>query len=187
MSPPARVRHSFAEYLQLETRNDVKHEFLDGQIFAMSGGTPEHGRLAAQIIGILHGQLQGRPCVRFTSDVRIRVRSTGLATYPDVSVCGDIERDSEDQNSVTNPIVLVEVLSSSTEADDREERFAHYRLIPSLRAYVLVSQREPRIEVLTRVDETTWTLRDFRKGTAMIEPIDCELALDTLYANRLAG
>jgi Uma2 family endonuclease len=183
---PVRTRHSFAEYLELEARSDVKHEFLDGQIFAMSGGTPEHGRLAAQIIGILHGQLQGRSCVTFTSDVRIRVHATGLATYPDVSVfCGDIERDSEDQNSVTNPTVLVEVLSSSTEAYDREEKFAHYRLIPSLRAYVLVSQEEPRIEVFTRVDETTWTLRDFRKGTAPIEPIGCELALDALYANRL--
>lgn len=179
-------RSTFAEYLALEAKSELKHEFFDGRIFAMSGGTPEHGRLAAQIIVLLGIQLQGRPCVTFTSDVRIRVKATGLATYPDVSVvCDGLERDPEDENSITNPTVLVEILSSSTEAYDREEKFAHYRRIPSLRAYVLVSQEERRIEVLTRTDATTWTLRDFREGVASVEAIGCELSLDAVYEHRI--
>jgi hypothetical protein len=105
-----RPRHTYREYLALEAKSDVKHEYCDGKIFATSGGSPEHGRLAAKVIQLLGQQLGGRPCATFSSDVRIRVQATGLTTYFDASVvCGGLERDVEDRDALVNPVVLVEV------------------------------------------------------------------------------
>lgn len=181
------ARLPYAEYLALEEKSDAKHEYIGGRVYAMSGGTPAHARLASTVGGMLRAQLGGKRCVTFTSDLRVRVLATGLATYPDVTVvCGKLERDPDDENAVVNPIVLVEVLSASTEAYDREEKFAHYRRIPSLRAYVLVSQEERRVEMFSRNDDGTWTLRDVRDGDARVEPIDCVLGINELYEDPLA-
>jgi Uma2 family endonuclease len=176
-------RLTFAEYLVLERGSETKHEFLDGRTWAMAGGTIEHAQLAANVIGELHAQLRGRGCRVFTSDLRVRVAATGLATYPDVTVvCGAIEPDADDEHTVRNPVVLVEVLSDSTEAYDRSEKFAHYRRIPSLRAYVLVSQTEARIEVYGRNDDGSWTLHEARPpGAAVIAAVDCRLDVATVY------
>ena len=182
-------RITFAEYLGLERGSPVKHEFLDGRTWAMAGGTIEHAQLAANVIRELGAQLRGRGCRVFTSDLRVRVAATGLATYPDVTVvCGSIEADAEDDNTVRNPIVLVEVLSDSTEAYDRSEKFAHYRRIPSLRAYVLVSQTEARIEVYGRNDDGSWTLHEARPpNAAIIAAVDCRVEVAAVYEDvRLA-
>jgi Uma2 family endonuclease len=187
MNEPARaIRHTYAEYLAQEGASETKHEFVNGQIYDMAGGTPEHSRLALNVGAELRGQLRGRPCVAFSSD--LRVLATGLATYPDVSVvCGRLERDPEDKNAIVNPIVLVEVLSDSTEAYDWGEKFAHYRRIPSLREYVLVAQRAPRLEVFRRNDDGTWTLHEAGPGERVkLASIGCELAVDEVYANPLA-
>jgi Uma2 family endonuclease len=188
MAEPARkITHTFAEYLALEAASDTRHEYLNGEIFAMAGGTIEHGALAANAIGELRGGLRGRPCRVLTADVRVRVLATGLSTYPDVSVvCGSIELDPEDANTVVNPVAIVEVLSDSTEAYDRGEKFAHYRRIPSLRDYLLVSQHEPRIEHYRRNDDDTWTLRDVRTTEVVRLSIGCELSVAEVYVNPLA-
>ena len=186
MVAPAARRYTYREYLELEKRSERKHEFLGGRIFAMSGGTPEHGRLSARIIALFEGQLAGRRCVTFTSDVRVYIRGSDIGTYPDVSVvCGKLEHDEADPDAVTNPKVIVEVLSKSSETYDREEKFSHYRLIPSLECYVLVSQQERRVEVLSRNADGTWTLRDVREGEARIGGIDCTLPIEALYRNPL--
>jgi Uma2 family endonuclease len=153
----------------------------------MAGGTIEHARLASKIDGELRLQLRGRRCEAFTSDLRIRVLASGLGTYPDLSiVCGRIETDPDDRDTVVNPILLVEVLSDSTEAYDRGEKFAHYRRIPSLREYVLVSQHEPRIEVFRRNEDESWTFYEASKGqVAKLASIDCQLAVDEVYENAL--
>jgi Uma2 family endonuclease len=183
-----RRHYTFREYLELEAKSDTRHEYFNDEIYAMAGGSPEHGRLAAMVIGLLHQQLRGQPCVTFTSDVRIRVRATGFTTYPDVSiVCGGLERDGEDKDAVVNPTVLLEVLSPSTENYDREDKFSHYRRIASLKAYVLVSQREQRVEVFTRNADGTWTLRDVVEGIAKIDCIGCDLPLRELYRDPLAS
>jgi Uma2 family endonuclease len=179
-------RYTFAEYLALEVGSGERYEFLDGRVFAMAGGTPTHSRLTANVIFSLMGQLAGRPCTVFTADLRVRVSATGLATHPDVTVVyGNLEVDPEDANTVTNPRVLVEVLSPTTEKYDREEKFAHYRRIPSLGAYVLVSQVERRVEVFTRADDGTWILRVVLAGTAELAPIQCTLELDDVYRDPL--
>ena len=188
MNEPARkLSVSYAEYLEQEQASDIKHELLNGEIFAMAGGTPEHGRLSSKVTGALLAELRGRPCEVFSSDVRVRVLATGLATYPDVSVvCGHLERDPEDANTLINPIVLVEVLSDSSEAYDRGEKFAHYRRIPSLKEYVLVSQRVPRIEVFRRNEDGSWTLYEAEASASVKLPsIGCELSVDEVYANAL--
>jgi Uma2 family endonuclease len=179
-------RCSYAEYLELEASSPIKHEWLEGRVYAMSGGTPDHSAIAANVIRTLGNQLVGRPCRVFTSDLRVRVPATGLATHPDVSVvCGRLERDEEDPNAVTNPALILGVLSPSTERYDREEKFAHFRRISSLRAYLLVSHAERRIEVFTRNDDESWTLREAREGLVHIEPLGCTLAVAEVYQNPL--
>lgn len=174
MSAAARTAMTYAEYLAAERVSDVRHEYLRGQVFAMAGGTPEHGRLAASVI-VLLGPV-------YTSDVRIRIEETDRSTYPDVSVvCGPRQTAQGDPDALVNPGVLVEVLSDSTEADDRGEKFAHYRRIPSLREYVLVSQRTPRIEVYRR-DGSEWILAEATSGgRAVIPSLGVELSVDEVY------
>ena len=142
MAPSASARrYSFREYVELEASSDVRYEFFDGAVYTMSGGSPDHSRLAANVISVLTAQLAGKPCQAFTSDLRVRVLDTGLATHPDVTViCGRLETDPEDAHTAINPVVVVEVLSPSTQRYDREENAAHYRRIPSLESYVLISR-----------------------------------------------
>jgi Uma2 family endonuclease len=159
MSAPVHaVHYAWPEYLALERVSNVKHEYLDGQIYAMAGGTPVHAALQQAVPSLLFAQLRTGNCRAHGADLRVRVVATGLATYPDVTiVCGPREVDPDDANSVVNPTLLVEVLSPSTEGYDRGEKFAHYRRVPSLRQYVLVSPDTPRVEVWTRDDAGAWT------------------------------
>ena len=149
MARPASTAHmSYAEYLAAESAYETRHEFLNGEVWAMAGGTPEHSALAAAVIGELTLALRGKPCRVYTPDVRVRVLATGLSTYPDVTVvCGAEETATEDPDALVNPVVLVEVLSDSTEGYDRGMKAAHYRRIPSVQAYVLVCRREPLVEI----------------------------------------
>jgi len=184
----AEVKHTFAEYIALEEASETKHELVDGEIFAMAHGTPEHGRLAMRLARLLGNALEGRPCEVFSSDVRVRVLATGLATYPDVSVvCGRIEIDPENRNTITNPIVLVEVLSDSTESYDRSTKLAHYRKIESLRDYLLVAQHEARIEHYRRNDDGTWTLRDVSPPDLVRLSIGVEVSVAEVYRNALSA
>lgn len=117
----------------------------------------------------------------------MRVVATGLATHPDVSViCGTLERDPQDDKTATNPVVIVEVLSPTTKRYDRDEKAAHYRRIASLQHYVLISQEEHRIEVFTRNDDNSWTLRESRIGSADLGMIGCKLPVEDVYRDPLA-
>ncbi len=178
---------TYAEYLAAEATSEVRHEFLNGEVWAMAGGTPAHGALAAAVTGELHAALRGKPCRAFSSDVRVRIPETGLSTYPDVSVvCGRLETAPEDEDAITNPILLVEVLSDSTEAYDRGAKWAHYRRIPSLREYVLVSRAEPLVEVYRRTEAGRWELTDARAGESVeIASLGVRLDVSAVYANPL--
>jgi Uma2 family endonuclease len=183
MNPRARLHaYTYADYLAHESASNVKHEYLDGEIYAMAGGTPEHASLAVAIASSLRNQLAGRSCRVFSSDLRVRVVGTGLTTYPDVSVvCGPLERDPESQETVLNPTVLVEVLSDGTERYDRGEKFEHYKRIPAFQEYVLASQKEPRIEVWRRQGDS-WTYQEGRAGESVtLQSIDCRLDANEIY------
>lgn len=166
----ARQPFTFREYVELEETSPVKHEFLEGEVWAITGGSPDHAGLAAKIIAMLGAAVQGRPCRVFSSDLRIRVAETGLASYPDASiVCGELELDPEDPkgHTVLNPLLLVEVLSPSTEAYDRGEKLAHYQRIASLREVLLLAHDEPRLD-LWRRRSGSWTLSTHRPGDRVI-------------------
>jgi Uma2 family endonuclease len=178
---------TYAEYLAAEAVAEVRHEYLNGEVWEMAGGTPEHSALAAALIGELRSALRGKPCRVFTSDLRVRVPETDFATYPDVAVvCGQLETADDDKDAIINPIVLIEVLSDSTEAYDRGAKAAHYRRIPSLREYVLVSQGEPRIEVQRRAESGRWELLEARLGeTIELASLGVRLDVAAVYANPL--
>ncbi len=178
------MRFTWDQYVLLEESSNVKHEFLEGEIYAMAGGSPEHAAIAANLISLLHRQLGRGPCRVFTSDLRVRVEETGLGTYPDVSVvCGEPQRDAQDRNTVVNPVVLVEVLSDSTEGYDRGEKAEHYRRIPSLRELVVVSHRERLVELYRRGADGLWTRTEGRPGTVLkLESLEASLEVDDVYA-----
>ncbi|MCC7384315.1 MAG: Uma2 family endonuclease [Deltaproteobacteria bacterium] len=184
-SHPHPVQYSFREYLAHEAASNVKHEYLDGQIYAMAGGTPRHSALISAVNAQLATQVRGGRCRVHMADLRIRVGATGLATYPDVAViCGPWARDAEDENTLVNPSVIVEVLSPSTEEYDRGEKFEHYKRIPSLVAYVLVSHERPEVEVWSKSDRGEWSLAVF--GPSMVAPLDrigCRLDVSEIYAD----
>jgi len=177
-----RRHYSYAEYLALDEASNVRLEYFGGDIFAMAGGTPEHAALCLQIGSALNVQLEDRPCRVYGSDLRIRVKATGLASYPDTTVvCGPLERDPDGRNTVLNPSVIVEVLSPSTAEYDRGEKREHYQQIPSLCEIVLVSHDVRRIEVYRRAGDT-WSQHAAGRGeVATLETIDCRLDVDRLY------
>jgi Uma2 family endonuclease len=183
LGPAHNIHYTRGEYLALEASSNVKHEYLDGQIYAMAGGTPEHAALAATVIGLLFPQLRDGRCRAHDADLRVRVPATGLATYPDITVvCGRRERDPDDPQAVTNPTVIVEVLSRSTEEYDRGDKFEHYKHIPSLREYVLVSHRERSVEVWTHGADDAWVCSVSRDGeVAHLASIGARLDVRELY------
>jgi Uma2 family endonuclease len=177
------MRVTYLEYCELERDAASKHEYLRGEVFAMAGGTLEHGRLSARVIYLLSRELEGRPCRVFSSDVRVRIDATDLDTYPDASVvCGEPRTDARDSNALLNPLLVVEVLSDSTEAYDRGQKASHYRRNPSMQAYLLVSQHDPRLELQVRRSDGSWALLEARPGERLvIEPLAIELAVDEVY------
>ena len=143
----------------------------------MAGGTPAHARLQAAVLFALERRLDGGPRQPFTSDLRVKIVATGMATYPDVTViCGAIQTDAADPQAPTNPTLIVEVTSDRTEEYDRGEKFEHYRQIPDLEAYVLVSHRERLIEIRRRAADGSWAAHHAGRGEALsLEPLGVEL------------
>ncbi len=186
----AKQYYSYAEYLALEVISPVRHEYFDGQVWAMAGGSPDHAAIAVNISTLLSTSLRGRPCRVFGADLRIRVLATGLGTYPDVSVvCGTLELDPEDArgHTVTNPKLVIEVLSPSTEDYDRGEKLSNYKQIAGLDEIVLVAHDERRLEIWRR-EGRIWTL-DVVRGDqhAKLGSVACTLPLSEVYRDPLAG
>jgi Uma2 family endonuclease len=187
VAAPAHHRFTFDDYLRVEEDSVIRHEFLEGRIWAMAGGTPEHARICANVIALLSVALQARPCSVYTTDLRIRVRATGLATYPDVSViCGHPELDPADpkRHTALNPRLLVEVLSPSTEDYDRGEKLASYQQIDSLEEVVLVHHDVRKIVVWRRTGPS-WTATEYVDGVIPLA-LGCELSVAGVYRDPMA-
>jgi len=149
------------DYLRLERQADSRSEYFDGEMFAMAGGTRAHSLIATNLLREHSALLKNSDCVTYNADLKVKVEATGLLTYPDVSVvCAEQRFLDEQEDVVLNPLVLVEVLSDSTEAYDRGKKFEHYRKIPGLREYLLVNQKEPRIEQFIRQANEEWVLKE---------------------------
>lgn len=178
-----RRRYVLSDYLEIEELSPaVKHELIGGEIFAMAGGSVEHAALSQAVGGLLVSALRGRTCRAYSSDLRIRIREANVATYADATViCDPVQRDPDSPTHVTNPRVVIEVLSPSTESYDREEKRGLYQQIPSLGEYVLVGQDCRRIEVWNR-SGADWISTTYGPGdTFALRSIDVELSVDEIY------
>lgn len=183
MSTQPVLRISEQDYLAAERAADFKSEFVDGEVYAMSGGTFRHSRLAGKALYQLELLLEGSTCVPFTSDLRIRTPK-GNQFYPDVSVvCGNVETHAGN-DVCTNPVLIVEVLSPSTSNYDRGLKFELYRQIPSLQEYLILHQDAVYAEHYSRQPDGSWLLREYRSEDARIPlpALTCELQLGPIYA-----
>ena len=180
----AQMEYTPEQYLALERRAEIKSEYINGWIYAMAGASREHNLIAANTLAELHVQLRGRPGETYPSDMRVKVSTTGLYTYPDVVVvCSEPRIEDEHVDTLLNPTVLVEVLSPSTEACDRGDKFAHYRRLDSLQEYGLMAQDRMRVEHYARQGEQ-WLLTEFNQPDEILPlvSIGCEVPLREIYA-----
>ena len=175
---------SEAKYLALEANSEFKHEYRDGRVYAMTGGSVRHGVITANISTQFNVQLAQRDCTVTSPDVRVHIASKGTYRYPDVTVfCGDPAYVEDRTDTITNPVVLVEVVSPSSALRDYNEKLEEYIQIETLQAYILVSQDQPKVERFTRHEDGEWL---YSVVTAMddeiaLPGIDCTLALSAVY------
>ncbi len=172
------------DYLKFERASEIKHEIFGGEVFAMSGASHERNEIPGNTYASLHGQLRKRSCRAYISDMRVKVCSSVLYMYPDVSVvCGEPQFEDATVDTLLNPILLIEVLSPSTELYDRGKKFQHYRTIASLQEYVLIDQDSPRVERYLRQPSDEWLLTDAVGLDAVLDlpSIQCRLALADIY------
>ena len=175
------------QYLQAErSAVGVKSEYYEGYVYAMAGASFAHGVITGNLVRALGNKTASRGCVAIPNDLRTRVAYRGLYTYPDVVViCGKPEFIDGQQDTLTNPTLLIEVLSPSTEAYDRGFKSSQYRKIESLREYALVSQNEPRVEIYQRRENQQWLISEVAGLDAGVhlESVDCDLSLREVYQN----
>ncbi|MFN8496408.1 MAG: Uma2 family endonuclease [Anaerolineae bacterium] len=172
-----------AEYLALEREAPCKSEYINGQIYAMAGASEQHNLITLNTAADLNLQFRGRGCRAYVNDMRVKVSPTGIYTYPDiVAVCGEPRFEDSHTDTLINPSVIVEVLSPTTEAYDRGEKFAHYRRLDSLQEYVLVAQDKVRVEHYARQADG-WLLTEISDldGTLRLAAIDCAVSLRDIY------
>ncbi|MDT5159164.1 MAG: hypothetical protein QOH51_3521 [Acidobacteriota bacterium] len=178
-------RYTLEEYLELDKTSEERFEFWDGEVFCTSGGSEEHDEIETNLLAFLKPQLRARGCRVFSSDMRIKVPSAPPYRYADLSaLCGEaqfVEVDGVD--ALTNPTLIVEVLSPSTEAYDRGDKFTHYKSIPTLREYLLIAQHRPHVTHLFKQDDGTWIHAEANDldSTIKLTSLDCELPLVEIY------
>jgi Uma2 family endonuclease len=173
------------EYLAIERKSETRNEYFAGEVFAMVGASKRHNLITANLIRVLGNQLINRPCNVYPSDMRVKVSATGKYTYPDVVVaCEEELFDDEEKDTLLNPVVIIEVLSESTEAYDRGKKFEHYQQTVSLTEYLLVAQEPYRVEQYVRQSNREWRYSEYHNAedTVSISVINCELALKDVYA-----
>jgi Uma2 family endonuclease len=173
-----------AQYLAMEVVSEEKHEYYDGEIYLMAGGTREHSLIAVNVVSELRQALAPKPCEVYNSDMRLLVERSGLYTYPDVMViCGKVQMVERRNDTVTNPVLIVEVLSESTRNDDRGVKFNFYKQLPSLQEYVVVESERPRVEVYRRGENDVWALEALTDLEAVLHlaSVDCQVSLNEVY------
>jgi Uma2 family endonuclease len=187
MSVQVKPRYSLEEYFELERTSEEKWEYFNGEVFCMSGVSPNHSRIESNTITALNVKLGSRNCAVFTADMRIRVPAAPPYRYADLSVLCDepVFEKIGGVEALINPAVIVEVLSPSTEAYDRGDKFTYYKSIPSLREYVLVAQHRPHITHYVKEAKENWRYEELNELASEIAlpTIDCVLALSEVYHN----
>lgn len=182
---PTQSRHYTAEeYLALEVESDIRNEYRNGEIIPMTGGTPEHNEITGNLVFLLKSALKGQPYSIFVTDQRLWIPDLDLYTYPDVMMTHrPLELKPGRRDTVMNPILLVEVLSDSTQGYDRGDKFEAYRTIPTFQEYLLIDQYKPRVEQFVRQSESQWLFTEYKGLEAQIglASVPVELVLKDLY------
>lgn len=185
MSLQPRLQLNFEEWLEGERASlEGRSEYVSGEIFAMTGASAAHNAIVVNIARELSIQMKGRPCQVYANDMKVRVHRADAGKYPDlIGLCGEQQFQDGRRDVLLNPSLIVEVLSDSTEAYDRGNKFAIYRQIPSLKDYLLVSQHQVQVELFSRGDNGRWTLADFSALTDSVPlpSIGCTLSLAEVY------
>lgn len=183
MGAARQVLLSEAEYLALEEQSRVRHEYVDGSVYTTAGGSQRHNRIALNAASSLLSALRGKPCQVFISDVKLKVAYDNAYYYPDVMVaCGAAERIAGDEQSLNDPVLVVEVLSPGTETIDRREKLAAYRRLPTLLEYVLVNQDSQQVEIYRRQDDIGWLYLSYEAGeTLQLTSVDLSLPIAAWY------
>lgn len=170
------------EYLQLEDVSNIKHEYIDGQVYAMAGASDPHVTIGGNLFALLRSHVRGSGCRVFIADMKARIESLNRFYYPDVMVTCD-PRDRETSTYKQFPSLIVEVLSNSTEAFDRGDKFVDYQELDSLREYVLINTKRQRVECFRRNEQGLWVLQSYtpQQTTFRLDSIDFESTLAALY------
>ena len=182
---PEQTQHmTESKYLAFERASEIKHEYIDGHVYAMSGASESHNIITSNVIAALHSQLRGRSCKTYPSHMKVRTPSTRSYVYPDITVvCAEAQFDDDQRDLLLNPTAIFEVLSSNTERFDRGTKFQRYREIDSLQQYILIAQDRTHIECFTRQDNGLWLFSEAAGMDASLElpAIACTLPLADVY------
>ena len=184
MSSQLKSKLTPEEYLAFERRSEVRHEYMDGELFAMSGASEPHNQIVVNLSGEIRAQFKGRSCKVYTNDMRVRIAGTGRYVYPDVTaVCGAARFDDQELDTLINPSLIIEVLSTATEAYDRGEKFGYYRRIETFAEYVLVAQDKPHIEQFSSQPNGQWlfTATSGLESSVELPSVGCRLLLAEIY------
>lgn len=185
MSTQPKPHFTVEEYLALERQADYKSEYFEGEIFAMAGASRKHNLISLNVGSSFNQQVKERDCEVYVSDMRVRVQATDLLTYPDVVVvCGEPQFNDEELDTLTNPTLIVEVLSKSTKNFDRGDKFEQYRTLKSFQEYLLIAQDKVYVEQYIRQSDGDWLLKVFNQleDTIQLSSIQCNLPLRTIYS-----
>jgi Uma2 family endonuclease len=184
MSAQPKTSMTVEEYLRFEATSEYKHEYVAGHVVALAGGNEQHVIISGNVYASLHAQLRKRDCIVYNSDMKVKIEYTGLYTYPDIAVvCGAARFADTTRQVLLNPVILIEVLSPSTERYDRGKKFQNYRTMASLQEYILIAQDAPMIDQYIRQPDNLWLLSstDDVRGTITLPSIQCTLELEDVY------
>lgn len=176
--------YSPQEYLELEVNSEIRHEYINGLIIPMTGGTPNHNQLAGNFYAMLNFALKRQPYQVFVTDQRLSIPSRKIHTYPDIMVVKTpLEYQEGRTDTLVNPVMIAEVLSKSTKGYDRDEKFAAYRTIPTLQEYILIDQYTMHIEQYFKTDNNQWIFSEFTDGNINLNlaSISCQMTLSDIY------
>ena len=176
--------YSPEEYLELEVNSEIRHEYINGLIIPMTGGTPNHNQLALNFSGTLNYLLKRQPYQVFVTDQRLWIPTRKIHTYPDIMVVKTpLEYEQGRKDTLVNPVMIAEVLSKSTKSYDRDEKFAAYRTIPSLQEYILIDQYTMHVEQYFRTDNNKWIFSEFTDADVSLNlaSISCQIMLSDIY------
>ena len=181
-------RYTIEEYLQMERASDVKHEYYQGEIFAMAGVKPRHNIISSNLIAELHLRLKRSPCFPYGSDMRIHIPENTLFTYPDISIiCGEIKAFDKDQDTALQPVILIEILSKTTRNYDRGVKFKLYRDIPTLKEYMLVDSENICVEIFRKNEHNHWELEEYKnlQEIVTLPAIGVSVSMEDIYARTM--